>query len=309
MTLRLGFCGVGKWARKLAESFRACGAEVVAYDRRSFGGPPPEHANHGPGVYWSTCNRCEFDKMGGWGYPPNVIPPGGPEPVGFGKRTPWRDQLADKNIDALVAVAPPAITAEVVLGCARVGKAVLGTKPLMRHPGATRGPVWVDLWRLWTFGHRAVKEKWEADPSPGLLVNLYGDGPFRDFPGGLDYGPHVMATLLDIQPGLTIKSATKLNGGPSGELFRVHFGPGDIVANFGNAGEGRSDRRLAYGAKDYDDWVESGDNSWGTRKDAAIQAMCRAFMADVDQGIGDPRTLNLSRDGMALLEKIREVAK
>jgi hypothetical protein len=310
MTLRLGFCGVGKWARKLAESFRACGAEVVAFDRKGSGLRMPAML---PGAKCGTCGTglptvacpdmkpvCAVAHFGACPRCSNV-------PPGFGAYMPWRDQLADKNIDAIVAVAPPEITTDVVLECSAVGKAVMGTKPLWNHPETIRGPVWVDFWRLWTFGHRDVKEKREQDPSPGLVVNLYGDGPFRDFPGSLDYGPHVLATLLDIHPGLRVRKVEKLNGG-AGELFRVQFGPGDITAHFGNAGQGHSDRRLAHGTKNYDTWVESGDNSWGTTKDHAIQAMCRAFMADVTEGIGDPRTLDLSRDGMKLLEQVRRMA-
>lgn len=272
--LRLGSVGVGRWARKLAESFRACGAEVVAYDRQSF---MPSDA--------TGTTRAD--------------------PPGFGRYMPWRDQLADKSIDAIVAVAPPEVTTEVVLACGAVGKPVMGTKPLWNTPETIRAAAYVDFWRLWTFGHRVTKEAWEKDPSGTLVCNLYGDGPFRDFPGALDYGPHVMATLLDIQPGLTIKSAEKINGG-NGELFRVRLGPGDIVAHFGNAGQGRSDRRLAYGKTE---WVEAGDYSWGETKASALQSMCRAFLADAEEGFGDSRTLDLSRDGMRLLREIREKAK
>jgi len=267
VTLRLGFVGVGRWSRKLADSFRACGAEIVAYNRQS---------------------------------PPDV-----PLSPDFGTYMPWRDQLTDKSIDAIVAVATPEVTTEVFLACCAAGKAVMGTKPLWETPETIRAPAWVDLWRLWTFGHRVTKEAWEKDPTKELVVNLYGDGPFRDFPGSLDYGPHVMATLLDIQPGLHVKSAEKLNGG-NGELFRVTFGPGNITAHIGNAGQGRSDRRLTYGETE---WIEAGDYSWGERKDNAIQSMCKAFMADCYEGYGDTRLMDLSRNGMRLLRQIREVAK
>lgn len=272
--LRLGFVGVGRWSRKLAESFRACGAEIAAYDRSSrfvhLGIESARDAGHQFGVY-----------------------------------SPWRDQLANPYIDAIVAVAPPEVTTEVVLAAAAQGKPVMGTKPLWNHPETIRAPVWIDFWRLWTLGHRFAKEALDVDPDRPLALNLYGDGPFRDFPGSLDYGPHVMAALLDIQPGLTIKSAEKLNGG-NGELFRVRFSPGDIVAHFGNAGQGRSDRRLAYGDVEL---AEAGDMSWGETKASAIQSMCRAFLADVTEGFGDSRTLDLSREGMRLLREIREKAK
>ena len=300
MTLRLGFVGTGKWARKLAESFRACGAEIVAYNRGS--GRQRSRCPYGctngyeGNLQAGTQVRCPQGCDAGWEYS---------DPTGFGKFMPWRDQIADKSIDAIVAVAPPEVTTEIVLACGEAGKAIMGTKPLWNVPDTIRAPAHVDFWRLWTFGHRATKEAWEKDPSKELLCNLYGDGPFRDFPGSLDYGPHVMAALLDIQPGLTVKSAKKLNGG-NGELFRVEFGPGNIVANFGNAGQGRGDRRLAYGDTE---WIEAGEQSWGMRKDDALRAMCRAFIADCHEGYGDTRLMDLSREGMRMLREIREVAK
>ena len=323
MTLRLGFVGVGRWSRKLAESFRACGAEIVAHDsptaahfaklhsvanRCDCGHPWIDHTEGGLGGLSGPChgrgrwmgdavvntNECYCKAFKRTDHAP-----------GFGSFMPWRDQLADKSIDAIVAVAPPEITTEVVLAAAAIGKPIMGTKPLWSVPDTIRAPVWCDFWRLWTYGHAAAKEAWEMDTSRELLCNLYGDGPFRDFPGALDYGPHVMATLLDMQPGLKVRSAKKLNGG-NGELFRVEFGPGNIVAHFGNAGQGRSDRRLTCGDTEF---TEAGDMSWGMRKDDAIRAMCNAFVADCHEGYGDSRLMDLSREGMKLLRQVREMAK
>src|SRR5690242_19021703 len=112
MSLRLGFCGVGKWANKLATAFRECGAEIVAYDRQNRYAHRCkcglEFSNHGqPGaLLCANCTCQKFDSQCG------------SSAAGFGTWTPWRDQLADKSIDAIIAVAPPEISTEVALACA-----------------------------------------------------------------------------------------------------------------------------------------------------------------------------------------------
>ncbi len=289
MTLRLGFIGVGKWARKLAESFRACGAEIVAFDRRA-----PEQIPH-PAV---TAGKM----VPGVTYLNQVLPLDG-----FGKYMPWREQLADKSIDAIVAVAPPEITTEIVMAAASAGKAVMGTKPLWDHPRDLTAPVYIDLWRLYSKTHRTAREKLAADMHAPLCINLYGNGPFRSFPGAFDWGPHVIAAIADLLPNYRISGAYKINRG-DGETFRVHIHgrPGSTTLYFGNAQEGPTDRSYRVG-----DWCESEDGARiGTEdKATAMQRFAQHFLNDVSEGFVDTKLLNYSREGMALLRRIREEAK
>lgn len=254
MTLRLGFVGCGKWARKLAEAFRACGAELVAHDRRS-----------------------------------PMIVRGEAEPVpGFGKFMPWRHQIADDAIDVIVAVAPPEITTEVALACAGAGKPVMATKPLARHPERITAPFFLDFVRLWSDAHARPRE---------LRYELYGAGPFRSFPGGLDYGPHIMAALLDKGP--TIIADCRRLPTKQGELFaatmscngeavRVMFGNGSMtgVRNIW----GYEETPLVIGSEP---------------REAVMRKMCSSFLEDVSSGFADPRYLRLSREGLELLASIR----
>lgn len=291
--IRLGFIGVGRWARKLAESFRACGAEVVAFDRKSGfeRSRCPYNCDNG---YESTGMRCPQGCDAGW---ENL---GHAE--GFGAYQPWRDQLADKSIDAIIAVAPPDVTTQVALACAAAGKPVMATKPLWDHPERITAPFYVDFWRLWSEAHQAALR--------GRIdfhaLNLYGSGPLRDFPGAFDYGPHVMAAVLDLAGDevVELRAARKLPC-DQGELFEADLLVGEgkrlVHTKFGN-GSIQSIRTL---------WGhdEAPTHLGGEPRDAIMQKMCRAFISDVQEGYVDTRLLRLSRDGMQLLRRIREEAK
>lgn len=266
--MRLGFVGVGKWAQKLATAFRACGAEIVAYDRKALS----EH----------NAAACSAYKMAR------------EAPTAFGAYTPWRDQLADKSIDAIIAVATPEVTTEVALACAAAAKPVMATKPLFEHPERISAPFYVDFWRLWSRAH--------ADPRT-LSIDLSGHGPFRGFPGAFDWGPHVVAAVLDKYDSPEITYA-KVNRRGEGERCRVDFGCGEdtVAVAFGNCSPSASGRSL-WG------WREGASVLAGEAKSDMIQAFCQAFLDDVAEGFVDDRLLRLSRDGMALLRKIREVAE
>lgn len=265
--MRLGFCGVGRWAQKLAAAFRACGAEIVAHDRGN--------------------KQAGMQGLESWG------------PLTF-----WRDQLADKSIDAIVAVAPPEITTEVALACADANKPVLATKPLWKHPERIGAPFWIDYWRLWSEAHRRCREAFIAGGHLG--VALYGSGPFRDFPGGFDYGPHVTAAALDIAPQLRIETV-KADPCERGELYHVNarqFGNQTIGLTFGN-GAKHSERYI--GVNDLG-FMEEGDMIGGETKSSVLQKFCSAFLADVSEQFADHRLLELDRKAMALLRQIRETA-
>lgn len=271
--MRLGFVGVGRWASRLAAAFRACGAEIVAYDR----GTKPDYV----------------------GDPPHLD--------GFGWYSPWRVQLARENIDAIIAAAPPEITTEVALACAAAGKPVMATKPLWDHPQRITAPFYVDFWRLWSGVHREARERLAADKRARLTMSLYGVGPFRSFPGAFDWGPHVAAALIDLCPGFSLSGAASI-GGDQGELFRVHATAGDreITLYFGNGSTGSTSREYQVG-----DWCtkEEGEHIGNQTKQAVIEAMCQAFMADIAEGFVSTRMLELSRESTRLIRRIREMAK
>ena len=290
MTLRLGFVGCGKWARKLAESFRACGAEVVAYDRRE----PHAHRCHCGHYldYHPRSGACTAENCECRGF-------GGTEPAtGFGSWMPWRDQLADKSIDAIVAVAPPEITTEVAMACAAAGKAVMATKPLFDHPERITAPFYVDFWRLWANAHQ------EAKSSVGHLAPyvLKGSGPVRSFSGALDYGPHVMAALLDLAP---VEIFRAVNDTPAtGDLFTVSVdlrGGRSTLVQFGN-GSQRGEREI-WGA------AETPTHIGDEPKEAIMQKFCRSFLSDVSDGFVSTTLRDYSREGMRMLREIRERAK
>jgi hypothetical protein len=257
MTLRLGFVGTGKWARKLAESFRACGAEIRFHTRS-----PSSIAGEAKG----------FGSF-----------------VGDGD---WQWMLDRKDVDAIIAVAPPEVTTQVALAAAEAGRPVLATKPLLQTPDKTTAPFWIDYWRLWARAHSYPRE---------LRYDLCGIGPFRSFPGGLDYGPHVMAALLD-KGDVRLLSAKSIAPG-EGELFDCEFSvDGERVQSiFGNGG--------AAGVRNIWGWEETETGLGGQDKAEILAIFCRAFMSSVYEGYDDGRTLHLARDGMALLEQIREMAK
>lgn len=262
--MRLGFVGVGRWAQKLATAFRACGAEIVCHVRSR------ECACNGMG----SCPHCHAP--------------------GFGTKMKggWRALLERPDLDAIIAVAPPEVTTEVALACAAAGKPVMATKPLFDHPASIRAPFYVDFWRLWSEAQR--------EPETNHF-SLYGPGPVRDFPGGFDYGPHVMAAMLD-RPGFRLVHGFMWEHN-TGEMIDVVFesaNGGQFYGEFGNGAKdavrnvwGHDETPLAIGTEP---------------KDQILQRFCQSFLNDVSEGFVDTRLLNLSRDGMRELRKIREMA-
>ena len=270
MTLRLGFVGVGKWAQKLATAFRACGAEIVAYDRSS-----PKCGNCLVSLSKCTCSLVSH-------------------PSGFGLYCPWRDQLTDPSIDAIVAVAPPEITTEVALACAAAGKAVCATKPLFDHPETIRAPFYVDFWRLWSEAHQYRRRRREFE--------FCGQGPMRSFHGLFDYGPHVMAAVLDVAPEAKLISCAPAIGCEPGELVAATFSvDGEEVRTLFGNGAHKSIRNI-WG------WAATGEEIGHELKSAVLQRFCQSFLNDISEGFVDTRLLRLSRDGMRELRKIREMA-
>ena len=281
MTLRLGFVGTGKWGRKLAESFRACGAEILAYDRK-------------------------------WFMPADATGKTRDDPPGFGSFMPWRDQLTDKSIDAIVAVAPPEITTQVAMACAAAGKAVMATKPLFDHPERITAPFYVDFWRLWSGAHQDAKGSGEC-----VSIVLKGSGPVRSFPGMFDYGPHVVAAALDIAAGRSVRlvDSNRMHS-ETGEVYAGQWMIGGELARggtlvdgeFGN-GADEGVRSVSIHGGDYIDTQHETPTHIGRQsKDEILQAFARSFCQDVHEGFPDTKLLHYSREGMRLLRELRERA-
>ncbi len=279
--MRLGFVGCGRWGSKLATAFRACGAEIVAYDRKQ-------------------------GRRGGYGGVDALLHDPEPAP-GFGRYVSWRSQLADKSIDAIVAVAPPEITTEIALACVVAGKPVMATKPLFKHADSISSVAYVDFWRLWSESHRRAHDLWANDKSgQPLIIALYGSGPIRDFPGAFDYGPHVMAALFDIAPDAKIVSAKKVPC-ESGEFFTIvaEENGKQIVASFGNGAKGSS---RCIGMPPFNLSFEEGTMIGDEEKDEVMRRFCASFILDVQEGHVNSHWLDLSRRGTDELKRIRETA-
>lgn len=281
--MRLGFCGVGRWASKIADQFRACGSEIVAYDRKN-----PVHVKS---PYAGDERRLV------------------PELPGFGKYQPWRDQLEDPRIDAIIAMADPETTTAVALACAAAGKPCMATKPLMLTDMPTiRNVFYVDFWRLW--GDRwasARNQLREFAPRRSIALNFYGTGPVRSFPGSLDYGPHAMAFLLDAFGHADILSATNEVDGAS-ECLRAEIAAGGarfhVAIGNGFPEAQRSISVMFEMGGPHTVW----DEPPTLDKSFEIRAMCQSFLNDIHESNVSAYTLDLSIRGMRLLQQAREMA-
>lgn len=320
--MRLGFVGVGKWAQRLADSFGKVGGETVAHDRKTV----PEHAAHHPELFFVGCPGCCVRKF--------PTPP-------FGVYRPWREQVDDKSIDAIIAVATPEVTTEVALACAAAGKPVMATKPLFDHPEQIRAPFYVDFWRLWSRGWQHMK----GPPHPhhsSWSFRMLGNGPIREFPGLFDYGPHLMAFLGDLY-------GIRSNGGRGFEIKYAHEAACDQgeLFSFGgdegwsaSSGNGKDlgkhsrsithhgftrerDQELCASLEETSEFIRfSGPVGYGKdgrtfgdsveleeSKDLILRRFCQSFLSDISEGFVDTSLLEMSRKGMADLRKIREMAR
>lgn len=298
--MRLGFLGVGPWSQKLATAFRECGAEIVAYDRQH---------------------------------------PGNTE--GFGSWVQWRDMIESATIDALILCAPPEVTTEAALVCAKAGKRCVATKPLMltaypplpppeqsfssvevyqahrlKDYAALDTSLYVDLWRLYSPAWIAMKEELWGKKIERVDVAFCGNGPFRSFPGVLDYGPHAMAFVFDLLGTTEMELRQAFAGHESATVSGVMLGlemscgETTIVMRIGNGTE-KPERRVTVttGDKRYT-WSEpeGGRESLSDgrlcellvcEKSVSLRRFCRAFMAGESS-----RTLEYSCAAQRVLEGI-----
>ncbi len=287
MSLRLGFVGVGKWASKLRDSFASLGAKPTAYSR---------------------CGSL-----------------GAPE---FGQRVKsWKDLLVP-GIDALVICGPPEVTTEVGLACADAGKPCMATKPLMlEEVPLISAPFYVDFWRLWSHTWQRLSHYAEEDSRPRTLsVSMLGTGPYRSFPGLLDYGPHAAVFIRSItRDGISVKSALLHNEDAiGGEVISATYTDGHSML-VGNGWQGKPSRGaiLDTGFSGTLQWDEDPENTtlWGPNeagtiiklesepKALAIQRMCAAFLAAIGKGSANTAYLELSCAAMRDLRAIGELAR
>ncbi len=269
----------------MAQAFRACGAEIVAYDR------------HAP-----TCGGC-FASLSKCTCQTVLHPPG------FGLYCPWRAQLADKSIDAIIAVATPEVTTEVALACAAAGRAVCASKPLFDHPETIRAPFYVDFWRLDAPDYRVFFEQLWKHPDRLVRIALHGNGPVRSFPGVFDYGPHVLAALIHAAGGGSIQyeqvRRSEFNGGETLTAFGTASRHMKFRLDFGNGSEVPV-RELWLGDQRFA--LEDGIAIGNCTKAFALERFCAHFLADVSEGTADPKWLRLSRRADEEIRKIREMA-
>lgn len=275
--MRLGFVGVGKHARRLAEAFSECGGAVVAHDRER----PSE------GIL-----------------------------DGFGRRMPWREMITAPDVDAIVCCAPPAVTAEVAEAGA-LGKRMVLTKPLcvdlLVNPAATyvdlSRTVHVDLWRLYSPAWLALKADLDGKELRSVSVSFCGDGPVRATHSGLlDYGPHALAFLLDL--GLKPELMWQPSQQPGQWIATGRAGFAEVHVRTGNAWA-QPDMCVQVSTADGSRamWLEAGN--WqeyhvsaerpmvGNHRDLALRSFCRAFLA------GEPSaTLRISCEAMRILSAV-----
>ena len=298
--MNLGFVGVGQWAQKLATAFRECGAEIVAYDRASSPTQNPPH---------------------------------------FGTWYPWHDQIASDKIDALIICAPPEVTTEVALECAKAGKRCVATKPLLWTeypselfrdlPGLTgeqqrvilrywevlNRSLYVDLWRLYSPAWLALKEELRGKKIDRIDVSFCGNGPFRSFNGALDYGPHALAFVFDLlgSTEVTDLQVTELEAVEGGKLYGADMRVAGTFASM-TIGNGAQEpkRQVDVWVDDRSRWTfvepENGTQAFlvdvdepriTCTKALALRRFCRAFMA-----CEPSRTLEYSIAAMRVLERI-----
>lgn len=242
--IRVGLVGVGRWGKTLGHAFMRCGADVVAYDRRTddlaegFGRRQP----------WRTMlpesikEILEVDRSGG-----DPLP-----------------RKTEELVDVIVSAADPSTTAEVAEAALDSWTPAFITKPLLKDPRTASNdgfnifdgqaaPYMVDFWRLWSPSWRMLKTSIENEPPEKVVINLYGDGPVRSYSGAHDYGPHVFAFLQNLFQEWRVETYQVSTASDARCLVSMQ-GRGSIkkggaetqfVSSFGNGGNGVSDRRVA----------------------------------------------------------------
>ena len=179
----VGFVGVGRWAEKLRKAFVDEGWSVVCHTRRN--------PNSAGSSHWGF--KCSIEYM-----------------------------VAMDDLDLIVCAADPVTTTHAAFLGVENCRPVLATKPLLRHPTHIAAPFVVDLWRLVSQPWASLVKIVSREEIIHVEVHMSGAGPYRDFPGVFDYGPHAMAFLYHLGIVFDIRTfdAVALES-PKGELIGV----------------------------------------------------------------------------------------
>jgi len=242
-------------------------------------------------------------------------------PSEWGALMPWRDQILSTNIDALIICAPPEVTTEVALACAKAGKRCVATKPLtVTQPpdnfSGHRQCVYVDLWRIYSPAWQALKAEIKGKKIERVSVEFYGNGPQRSFSGLLDYAPHALAFVGDLlghMPQLTFREGPPgqwrgeadipMAGSVSNRVTTVRVETGNGFSESQMSVRVKLDSGLRYQWRESTDdgahlFLVGGQNhpTLECDRSLALRSFCRAFLA------GEPSdTLWLSCDAMKVL--------
>lgn len=131
----------------------------------------------------------------------------------------WSDLVARPDIDGVVIATPPKLHAEMLLGAARAGKAVLVEKPLVLHEAdlqtvaeaeaSAKQAIMVENTHLYHPAFRALVAATRREaPIRGIRASAGAHGPYRrDVSVLWDWGSHDLAMCLAVDAGPWIPEA------------------------------------------------------------------------------------------------------
>ncbi len=193
MSLRIGYVGVGNWAKQLAGAFQDIGIRPYFYARKG------DLRDDPPYVFQDA-----FASQGWRGIP--------------------------EQCELVVVAADPKTTTEVALYCAENCIPCVATKPLLEHPQLIGAPFIVDFWRLSSIPFGLFKSQVIGPIS--CEIDFVGNGPYRETHDGLDdWGPHAFAFANQVLGArVEMLTSAKARNVPceKGVIFELHAKLGDI---------------------------------------------------------------------------------
>lgn len=252
------------------------------------------------------------------------------EAPGMGARIPWRDMVASKEVDAVIAATPPDTTIEVMYACIGAGKPCFLTKPVFTvDPPQISSVVHVDyvhaMSRLCSLA--AGESTSEDDPLARLDVTVAGDGPDRSFPGPVDYGPHAVAMMRIFMPNISCRrfevgyEGSRKIGWEEKRLTletKLEVRGVSITLRFGNAHTRRkitatattkSGKVVEYASDGPASGVWVNGERMTVSVEDELQAMARRFKVDVEKGTINPWYLETSALATRLIDRATNEAK
>lgn len=120
------------------------------------------------------------------------------------------DMTRANRADLVVFAVPPDAQSAILADERNVFNRVLLSKPVLdfRH---VEEPAYVDLWRTWCPGWVRFRNEWQRRPHDVTLC-FGGQGPDREFSAKLDWGPHALAWLYDLDPGAMAGPVNRVSG-------------------------------------------------------------------------------------------------